>query len=60
MVGHSIGGSLRIPAHYSGCFGLKPCYGRYPTAGNRPRMFRLVVLNHTHILFQLSRGPKAL
>jgi Asp-tRNA(Asn)/Glu-tRNA(Gln) amidotransferase A subunit family amidase len=28
-----IGGSLRIPAHYSGCYGLKPCAGRFPATG---------------------------
>lgn len=31
--GSDIGGSLRIPVHYSGCFGLKPCAGRFPDAG---------------------------
>lgn len=31
--GSDIGGSLRIPVHYSGCFGLKPCTGRFPDAG---------------------------
>lgn len=30
-----IGGSLRIPAHYSGCFGLKPIVGRFPGKGCR-------------------------
>ena len=32
-IGSDIGGSLRIPAHFSGCFGLKPCIGRFSTNG---------------------------
>lgn len=32
--GSDIGGSLRIPAHYSGCYGLKPCHSRFPTRGS--------------------------
>jgi Asp-tRNA(Asn)/Glu-tRNA(Gln) amidotransferase A subunit family amidase len=31
-----VGGSLRIPAAYSGCLGLKPALGRWPGAGQRP------------------------
>ena len=28
-----IGGSVRIPAHFSGCYALKPVYGRLPSSG---------------------------
>ncbi|GJN89051.1 hypothetical protein Rhopal_002025-T1 [Rhodotorula paludigena] len=34
-IGSDIGGSLRIPAHFSGCFSLKPCHGRFPSTGCR-------------------------
>ena len=29
------GGSIRIPASFSGCFGLKPSFGRVPNEGSR-------------------------
>ncbi|KAG0144560.1 hypothetical protein CROQUDRAFT_672323 [Cronartium quercuum f. sp. fusiforme G11] len=34
-IGSDVGGSLRIPAHYSGCYSLKPCGGRIPQTGMR-------------------------
>ncbi|KAH9824207.1 amidase signature domain-containing protein [Melampsora americana] len=34
-IGTDVGGSLRIPAHYSGCYSLKPCAGRIPQTGFR-------------------------
>ncbi|GAA5982115.1 hypothetical protein JCM10908_004747 [Rhodotorula pacifica] len=32
-IGSDIGGSLRIPSHFSGCFALKPCAGRFSSEG---------------------------
>ncbi|KAI8456482.1 amidase signature domain-containing protein [Phakopsora pachyrhizi] len=32
-VGSDVGGSLRIPAHYCGCYSLKPCAGRIAQTG---------------------------
>ncbi|GAA5825521.1 hypothetical protein JCM11251_000271 [Rhodosporidiobolus azoricus] len=34
-VGSDVGGSLRIPCHYSGCYALKPCSGRISSQGCR-------------------------
>jgi amidase len=35
-VGSDIGGSIRIPSHYCGVFGLKPTDGRIPLSGHIP------------------------
>ena len=37
-VGSDIGGSIRVPAHYSGVMGHKPSYGIVPGHGQRPVM----------------------
>lgn len=33
-IGSDIGGSLRIPTSYCGCYALKPVFGRFPTRGS--------------------------
>ena len=34
-IGSDVGGSLRIPCHFSGCFALKPTANRFPSKGCR-------------------------
>lgn len=36
--GTDIGGSLRIPASWSGCYALKPGFGRVSAAGTRSKL----------------------
>ncbi|HMD42643.1 MAG TPA: amidase [Candidatus Acidoferrum sp.] len=68
-VGSDGGGSVRLPAHFSGICGLKPTPGRIPTSGHFPRaggafswigvvgpMARSVA--DLQILFEVMAGPE--
>lgn len=62
-----VGGSLRIPAAYSGCCGLKPAVGRWPAGGNRPvtngfdsiKVITTWAINHRRLTIQAVVGPMA-
>lgn len=67
-VGSDGGGSIRVPAHYSGICGLKPTPGRIPATGHFPEsagpfaslgvvgpMARTV--NDLRVLFEIMAGP---
>jgi Asp-tRNA(Asn)/Glu-tRNA(Gln) amidotransferase A subunit family amidase len=69
-VGSDGGGSIRVPAHFSGICGLKPTPGRIPTTGHFPVSagpFALIgvvgpmarTIADLKVLFEIMQGPDA-
>jgi len=67
-VGSDGGGSIRVPAHFSGICGLKPTPGRIPSTGHYPRSagpFALIgvvgpmarTVGDLKLLFEVMQGP---
>ncbi|HET7207219.1 MAG TPA: amidase [Terriglobales bacterium] len=67
-VGSDGGGSIRVPAHFTGICGLKPTPGRIPATGHFPNSvgpFALLgvvgpmarTVADLHLLFQILQGP---
>lgn len=70
-IGSDIGGSIRIPSHFCGLFGLKPTENRVPSTGHipgppgAPRAVRLLAsigpmarsVDDLALLFQIIAGP---
>src|SRR6202521_5207359 len=67
-VGSDGGGSIRVPAHFSGICGLKPTPGRIPATGHYPESvgpFALVgvvgpmarTVEDLRVLFEVMQGP---
>src|ERR1700724_2213514 len=69
-VGSDGGGSIRVPAHFSGICGLKPTPGRIPSTGHYPVSagpFALIgvvgpmarTVSDLKVLFEVMQGPDA-
>lgn len=59
-IGSDIGGSIRIPAHFCGLYGLKPTYGLISQRGHIPPMPGTKVTMPLSVVGPLGRGAEDL
>lgn len=59
-LGSDIGGSIRVPAHYSGVMGLKPSYGIVPAHGQIPGMPGTLSLSDLAVTGPMARTAQDL